>query len=286
MKPLTLFAITLTALTVLAGPLAEANAQGRRSARPTTARDRNTARHQRAGTAPSALTPADYELCILNEATGAGIRTVTVRPEVARNLQASFPTRFAFTGEEVCGNGQDDDCDGTIDQDCPPVPGPAVCGNGIVEGSEACDDGNAIPNDGCFECEIEIISPPPAGGLWFAGPACDTCMATECAAEGNECLSDSNCDLPRTCVGEANCLSRVTGPLGCICGNELSVAECAAKTDGFEGDCADAILGVGITVPPGGAPLLPATPGFKATQAFRCMARACRSECDDNFYTP
>lgn len=42
--------------------------------------------------------------------------------------------------------------------DDPPImtPPAAVCGNGIVEGSEACDDGNLTPSDGCDEeCENE-----------------------------------------------------------------------------------------------------------------------------------
>jgi cysteine-rich repeat protein len=30
-------------------------------------------------------------------------------------------------------------------------PGAAACGNGTVEGDEACDDGNAIDVDGCLD---------------------------------------------------------------------------------------------------------------------------------------
>jgi cysteine-rich repeat protein len=44
---------------------------------------------------------------------------------------------------------------------------PAVCGNGIIEGSEQCDDGNNNPGDGCFNCMVEAncagactVSPP------------------------------------------------------------------------------------------------------------------------------
>jgi len=28
-------------------------------------------------------------------------------------------------------------------------PGTNICGNGNVEGTETCDDGNTTPNDGC-----------------------------------------------------------------------------------------------------------------------------------------
>lgn len=34
---------------------------------------------------------------------------------------------------------------------------PAMCGNGIVEDGESCDDGNDIPDDGCQECAKDSI---------------------------------------------------------------------------------------------------------------------------------
>jgi cysteine-rich repeat protein len=54
---------------------------------------------------------------------------------------------------EIC-NGEDDDCDGLIDEglSCS-VP---ECGDGNVDSGEACDDGNTDNGDGCDEyCEIE-----------------------------------------------------------------------------------------------------------------------------------
>ncbi len=33
--------------------------------------------------------------------------------------------------------------------------GGAICGNGIIETGEECDDGNATPGDGCFNCQLE-----------------------------------------------------------------------------------------------------------------------------------
>jgi len=62
-------------------------------------------------------------------------------------------------------------CDGTS-VDCPPdetIPGcePAICGNGIVEGNEECDDGNTQPDDGCDEnCFWEMDV--PAVSTWGA----------------------------------------------------------------------------------------------------------------------
>lgn len=44
----------------------------------------------------------------------------------------------------------------------PPPPPEPVCGNGIVEEGEACDDGNLINGDGCdSSCQVEPPSPPP-----------------------------------------------------------------------------------------------------------------------------
>ncbi len=60
--------------------------------------------------------------------------------------------------------------------------GPAlpVCGNGIVEGDEACDDGNATPGDGCQECArdsivfitSEVYQGFALGGLYGADQRC------------------------------------------------------------------------------------------------------------------
>lgn len=58
--------------------------------------------------------------------------------------------------------------DGTTDTGLPP----AICGNGIVEGEETCDDGNDIPGDGCQSCakdSLVFITSEPYKGSEMGG---------------------------------------------------------------------------------------------------------------------
>jgi len=58
--------------------------------------------------------------------------------------------------EVSCADGADNDCDGTIDvtdSDC------FVCGDGVLQPGEECDDGNGNPFDGCDSCVLVNIDP-------------------------------------------------------------------------------------------------------------------------------
>ncbi len=65
--------------------------------------------------------------------------------------------------------------------------GPAlpVCGDGVVEGNETCDDGNATPGDGCQECAkdsivfitSEVYQGFALGGLYGADQRCRSLAA-------------------------------------------------------------------------------------------------------------
>jgi cysteine-rich repeat protein len=58
--------------------------------------------------------------------------------------------------EVSCTDGLDNDCDGTldvIDSDC------FVCGDGMLQPGEECDDGNDNPFDGCDQCIFVDINP-------------------------------------------------------------------------------------------------------------------------------
>ena len=59
----------------------------------------------------------------------------------------------------------------------------SVCGDGILEGSEACDDGNVTDGDGCrADCSIEICG----DGILDLGEACDDGNTTS----GDGCSAD------------------------------------------------------------------------------------------------
>jgi len=61
-----------------------------------------------------------------------------------------------------------------------PDPGLADCGDGTVNGSEECDDGNRISRDGCSaDCALETGGDPCAGMPAFPGAAARTVLVTD-----------------------------------------------------------------------------------------------------------
>ncbi|KIG16063.1 hypothetical protein DB30_04935 [Enhygromyxa salina] len=66
-----------------------------------------------------------------------------------------------------------------------------VCGNGIVQGAEACDDSNDVPGDGCDACALEGDYPnaedPSESGSGDDGTAGETGGAGLDGADGCEC---------------------------------------------------------------------------------------------------
>jgi cysteine-rich repeat protein len=78
-----------------------------------------------------------------------------------------------------CGSGSDGGCD-------QPTP---VCGNGVLEGAEACDDGNLTANDGCSPtCIVEL--PVCGNGIIEVGETCDDGNTTN----GDGCSSVCLCE--------------------------------------------------------------------------------------------
>jgi cysteine-rich repeat protein len=84
-------------------------------------------------------------------------------------------------GDNGGGGGGDDE-----GEDNPPV-----CGNGILEEGEECDDGNTLPGDGCCDlCEIEV--PVCGNGIVEAGEHCDDGNTLN----GDGCSSACQCECP------------------------------------------------------------------------------------------
>jgi len=136
-------------------------------------------------------------------------------------------------GVEDC-DGVDNNCDGVIDEWCP------VCGNGVVEAPETCDDGNHDNTDAC---------PDGIGG---------TCHPAECGdahvQAGVEECDDGNHDNTDACLDDTasggTCENAVCGDgvvwagvEGCDDGNHDNTDACP---DGVQGTCAAAICGDGF----------------------------------------
>lgn len=107
----------------------------------------------------------------------------------------------------ICGNGiqnADEQCDDgnlTDDDGCDSNCTITGCGNGIVNAGEGCDDGNLIDGDGCSSaCTVEAVC---GDGIVDAGETCDDGNLTDgdgcsslCITEGtNVFFSGAGCGL-------------------------------------------------------------------------------------------
>jgi len=83
-----------------------------------------------------------------------------------------------------------------------------VCGNGIIDPGETCDDGNSIPGDGCSGvCQIEPNYVCPSPGQ----PCTSTIICGNGVVEGNEQCDDGNT------VGGDGCSANCRIEAGWIC---------------------------------------------------------------------
>ncbi|HFE45408.1 MAG TPA: hypothetical protein ENJ18_07920 [Nannocystis exedens] len=86
--------------------------------------------------------------------------------------------------------------------------GDSLCGNGIVEGDEICDDGNIVDSDACTtlcappSCDDGIISGDEYG--IDCGGSCRACALGDSCHSDEDCLtgscSDNRCVYPESCV--------------------------------------------------------------------------------------
>ena len=81
-----------------------------------------------------------------------------------------------------------------------PAPAFEVCGNGFLEGTEECDDGNTDPGDCCSaSCEFEVVGTE-------CRAAADVCDAAEsCTGTSGVCPTDAF-EASRTCF---RCLAQI-----------------------------------------------------------------------------
>ena len=90
---------------------------------------------------------------------------------------------------EACDDGNVTDGDG-CESNCTITQIIPICGNGILESGEACDDGNVTDGDGCeSNCTITQIIPICGNGILESGEACDDGNVTD----GDGC--ESNCTI-------------------------------------------------------------------------------------------
>jgi cysteine-rich repeat protein len=102
------------------------------------------------------------------------------------------------------------------DDDCKPV-----CGNGTLEGDEACDDGNDTSGDGCSNCKVDspeqrcLAMPNKIGD-----DECMLCNCQKCTDVLASCYAANNADEARACAALVDCgYSKGCSSTGCYCGN-------------------------------------------------------------------
>jgi len=127
----------------------------------------------------------------LNDGSNCGVAGQSGDPAIKVPDANKSIERFIGGGN---GNGQDTDnsCDdfflqtipnpqNTSSTPMPPLPSP-ICGNGILESGEECDDGNIADGDGCSSiCQNEISSPVCGDGICDMGEDDTNCPA-DCIA--------------------------------------------------------------------------------------------------------
>ncbi|MDC0667098.1 RCC1 domain-containing protein [Nannocystis radixulma] len=178
---------------------------------------------------------ADGSASEVTSTTGAGAETEVTSTTGAGVSTEATPTEGAgTTGSSESGTGTGDTSTG----------GDAVCGDGLVQPGEACDDGNADDSDGCTNacaeaaCGDGIVGP---GELCDDGNADDSdgctsaCASTSCGdgiVQGIEECDDGNADDSDACLNTCKAAS---------CGDGVVQAEVEACDDGNAND-ADACL--------------------------------------------
>jgi len=109
-----------------------------------------------------------------------------------------------------------------------------VCGDGILDPGEECDDGNGISGDGCSAACIAEATGVCGDGICSSGEDCFTCLA-DCGCMTG--CGDGACDptFGETC---SSCPTDCGGCRGAVCGN--GVLEAGEECDPPDGTSCDA----------------------------------------------
>ncbi|MCA9547283.1 MAG: DUF4215 domain-containing protein, partial [Myxococcales bacterium] len=144
--------------------------------------------------------------------------------------------------EERC-DGVDEDCDGTVDEDCV-----GACGDGVPGGDEECDDGNLVDGDGC---DSDCTRTRCGNGIQTAGERCDdgnrvdgdgcdqNCTLTACGngvPTAGEACDDGNAEDGDGC--DNNCTVTACGN-GVVTAGEQCDDGNLQPGDGCDADCRD-----------------------------------------------
>lgn len=114
--------------------------------------------------------------------------------------------------------------DGALNGSCE-----AVCGDGIPDVGEDCDDGNTTSGDGCrADCTIEACG----DGIIDAGEACDDGGT----ADGDGCSSSCAIETGFACAGEPSSCDGICGD-GLILGSEVCDDSNTTPGDGCDASC-------------------------------------------------
>jgi hypothetical protein len=102
-------------------------------------------------------------------------------PYAVTQPQGTIDVRFEIGGETFCAlfaSLAENEAGFVLGRDAPPPTdcgGPAVCGDGLAQGSEECDDGNTGGGDGCSgSCQLENAGALCAGVPAASGTALDS----------------------------------------------------------------------------------------------------------------
>jgi len=121
--------------------------------------------------------------CILEWVCGDGL-CETDRQE---NCPAC-PEDCCPCGDGVCDDAMGETCTLCHDDCCPD------CGDGVLDPTEQCDDGNNADNDGCSAgCLDEDGTPTCGNGIWEAGEQCDDGNTTNLDGCSDTCQTEYTC---------------------------------------------------------------------------------------------